>query len=232
MLFVSKQSLHTAIENFINGLSLDYLESYDIIRAIDMYNIDCGDDIESTLDKVDDYDNFQQEVIYDHKAMEFLSDNDNSLSESLRLAEELGYGVSDLNSELLASILKTQYCIDEWYEVKDAIQDEFKYAETLEWNYDIDVPKDEQELNALQSIVDAVNDDGKEWFSCVIDDSSLDATVHVFINQQGLNESEVLEHLDYITQEQLDESEDIKYMELDLSDLSEVLSSHRLIIVE
>lgn len=47
----------------------------------------------------------ETEIIYYNKAIKFLTDNDPSLKDSLALAEELGYKVDDINSELLASLL-------------------------------------------------------------------------------------------------------------------------------
>lgn len=46
-----------------------------------------------------------QEIIYYSRAMEYLAENDASLTTSLSLAEDFGFKPSDLNSELLATIL-------------------------------------------------------------------------------------------------------------------------------
>ena len=48
------------------------------------------------------------EVIYHAVAMEYLSENDPSLNESMELAQDMGYEPKDINSELLASLLQTQ----------------------------------------------------------------------------------------------------------------------------
>ena len=55
------------------------------------------------------------EVIYYHKAMEFLSEHDPSLSQSLALAEEMGFDLSsgELNSEKLASLLASEMLQEE-----------------------------------------------------------------------------------------------------------------------
>lgn len=47
----------------------------------------------------------QVDIIYYSNAINYLQKNDNSLRQSLELAEELGYNLSSVNSELLASIL-------------------------------------------------------------------------------------------------------------------------------
>lgn len=49
------------------------------------------------------------EIIYYDNAMEFLMKNDNGLHECMEIASEYGYEVSQLNSELLASLLATKY---------------------------------------------------------------------------------------------------------------------------
>lgn len=50
----------------------------------------------------------EDEVIYYSNAMKYLSENDNSLQESMALADELGYSPKDINSELLATLLQQQ----------------------------------------------------------------------------------------------------------------------------
>lgn len=46
-----------------------------------------------------------QEIIYYDNALEYLSDNDPSLKESLQLADDLWFDCKSLNSEILATIL-------------------------------------------------------------------------------------------------------------------------------
>lgn len=80
-----------------------------------------------TVDGVEDFlhDNqyFNVEIIYYSKAMDYLSENDNSLTESLGLAQDMGYEVKDLNSELLASIHASQKAQDDFWELKDEIEE-------------------------------------------------------------------------------------------------------------
>ena len=47
---------------------------------------------------------FHEEIIYYNVAIDYLKENDPSLSESLEIAEEYGYNTENLNSELLASL--------------------------------------------------------------------------------------------------------------------------------
>jgi hypothetical protein len=63
-----------------------------------------------------DSDCFNIEIIYYHRAMEFLMRYDGSLKDSLRIAEDFGIELSDLNSETLASLLASQMIHEEFYE--------------------------------------------------------------------------------------------------------------------
>lgn len=48
------------------------------------------------------------EVIYYSNAIKYLSEHDASLSDSMALADELGYEIKNINSELLATLLMQQ----------------------------------------------------------------------------------------------------------------------------
>ena len=58
--------------------------------------------------------------------MEYLTENDTSLSESLEIADGLGYKPSDLNSEILATLLKSQNIREEFFELRHEINDFFE----------------------------------------------------------------------------------------------------------
>ena len=64
---------------------------------------------------------FQIEIIYYSKAIKYLSENDQSLCKSLELADDFGYELKDLNSELLASILASNNAQDSFYNLKNEI---------------------------------------------------------------------------------------------------------------
>jgi hypothetical protein len=86
-------------------------------------SVDC---IEKILDANDC---FNVEVIYYHRAMEFLMKNDGSLKESLEIANDLGFDASSLNSELLASLLASQMINQEFHEYYTELEnliEEFK----------------------------------------------------------------------------------------------------------
>lgn len=69
---------------------------------------------------------FEIEVIYYRSAIEYLSENDPSLRESLEIADEYGYKCSDLNSEMLASLLKSRNFEEEFYSNRTEIEQLFE----------------------------------------------------------------------------------------------------------
>ena len=73
----------------------------------------------------------ESEIIYYYKAIEYLKDNDNSLYESLNIAIEHGYTIENLNSELLATLLYQKELFQEWYNIKDDIENHFNELENI-----------------------------------------------------------------------------------------------------
>lgn len=102
-------------------------ELYDETEIDMEYEIVNGD----LPDTIDDFMDLVQErvgeieVIYYHNAMEYLKDNDPSLQYSLEIADNMGYETKNLNSELLATLLKQQNVSEEIYNHKDAIEEAF-----------------------------------------------------------------------------------------------------------
>jgi len=90
------------------------------------------DTVEDITEILEDNNALDQEVIYYSNAMEYLKENDSSLRESLALAHELGYTADKINSELLASLLKTQNCRNEWNEFTSELEDFINELEETE----------------------------------------------------------------------------------------------------
>ena len=65
----------------------------------------------------------ESEIIYYSKAIAYLSENDNSLYESLEIAKEYGYSIENLNSELLATLLYQQNFTNEWYNISEQVEE-------------------------------------------------------------------------------------------------------------
>ena len=66
------------------------------------------------------------EIIYYSNAIKFLQENDPSLKESLEIAEEYGFEIGSLNSEVLASLLASRQAEEEFYDLQSEIDDFFQ----------------------------------------------------------------------------------------------------------
>lgn len=80
---------------------------------------------EDLRNSIEDGDGFDVEIIYYSKAMEYLANNDPSLSESLQIASEVGYTPDQLNSEILASLLASQNARSNFQSLESEIEDFF-----------------------------------------------------------------------------------------------------------
>ena len=65
------------------------------------------------------------EIIYYHKAIDYLSENDPSLSDSIALATDYGCAIDNLNSEFLASILASDILRTQFFELENEINEIF-----------------------------------------------------------------------------------------------------------
>ena len=93
-----------------NNLDIDMDYIYDENKDFDQLNEDVIQYIH------------ESEIIYYSKAMAYLSENDNSLYESLEIAKEYGYTIEKLNSELLATLLYQQNFTNEWYNISEQVE--------------------------------------------------------------------------------------------------------------
>jgi hypothetical protein len=110
------------IEEFLGNLDT----TIDILSMVNAEDINSFDDL---YDKLDDCRGFEVEIIYYSNAMEYLRMHDTSLMCSMEIAEECGYTLSSINSELLASLLASSVCRDEFMELKSEIDDFFDELE-------------------------------------------------------------------------------------------------------
>jgi intracellular sulfur oxidation DsrE/DsrF family protein len=76
---------------------------------------------EEIRDILEDNAAFNIDVIYYSEAVKFLMRHDNSLRQSLDIASDLGYEIKDINSELLASLLASEIARNDFYELKNKI---------------------------------------------------------------------------------------------------------------
>lgn len=107
------------METFLNTLHTDIDLTY-------IYNQDMT--FEEFEEAVTEYIR-SEEIIYYYKAMELLQEHDPSLNHSLELASELGYTTDNINSELLATLLYQDILQDEWFEIRDEVQEKFEELE-------------------------------------------------------------------------------------------------------
>ncbi len=91
----------------ISELLKDY-EGYYEISEEDIELMDAEDLIDKIEGQIEENGGFNVEIVYNSNAMEYLSEHDPSLEDSLNLAMEFGYKIDDLNSEILASLLASE----------------------------------------------------------------------------------------------------------------------------
>ena len=117
------------IETFFAELDKQIDLNDNIINYVDINSIDNDDAFTSIYEMIHENGGFDIEVIYYSNAIEYLQQNDPSLRESLEIASDLGFEVKNLNSEVLASLLKSQNVRDEFLDFRDEINDFFHELE-------------------------------------------------------------------------------------------------------
>ena len=117
-----KTTLKTQIEEFLKSLNIDNLE---VMDYVDIEDIDINNAFDSIYGQIDDAGGFNVEIIYYSNAIQYLSENDKSLMNSLGIAQEFGYEVKDLNSEVLASLLASENARNDFQEKETDIDNFF-----------------------------------------------------------------------------------------------------------
>ena len=125
----AQQTRTEKIETFFAELDQQIELNDNIINYVDIDAIDNDDAFTSIYEMIYENGGFDIEVIYYWKAIEYLQENDPSLMEALEIAAEYGYEVKNLNSEILASLLKSQNVRDEFLDFRDEINDFFQELE-------------------------------------------------------------------------------------------------------
>lgn len=104
----------------LNELTMDALDFY-ASDHLDDGDLDSGTD--AVIDWLQEAINDEAEIIYYSRAIEFLQENDPSLTRALEIAQEFGYSLDDLNSEKLATILNYEILTEELGKIRDEIDD-------------------------------------------------------------------------------------------------------------
>lgn len=105
------------------------LRHIDLLYYINAENVNSFNDI---YEQVEEQGGFNVEIIYYSKAMEYLMENDTSLQNSMELAADFGYTPENINSELLASLLASQYSMEELYKCEHEITEFFNTLDNEE----------------------------------------------------------------------------------------------------
>ena len=117
------------IEDFLANLDT----TIDILSMVNAEDINSFDDL---YDALSNNNGFDVEITYYASAMEYLRMHDSSLRCSMDIAEEYGFSLSSINSEVLASLLASSVCRDEFMELKSEIDDFFDELEDDEEEVD------------------------------------------------------------------------------------------------
>ena len=125
----AQQTRTEKIETFFAELDQQIELNDNIINYVDIDEIDNNDAFTSIYEMIEENDGFNCDVIYYSNAIKYLQENDPSLNESLEIAAEYGYDIKNINSEILASLLKSQNVRDEFLDFRDEINDFFQELE-------------------------------------------------------------------------------------------------------
>jgi hypothetical protein len=98
------------------------MNNLDIMYHVDADEVNSFDDV---YEAIENDRGFEVEIIYYRNAMEYLMERDTSLRESLEIAEEYGYTPSNITSEVLASLLASKECREEFMSYEDEITEFF-----------------------------------------------------------------------------------------------------------
>ena len=103
------------IKNTLQDLSLEYLgeDATEFLCSSDELD---DYDTHQIYDELHDNGFFNVDIIYYYKAIEYLKENDCSLSESIEIATEYGYTLENINSETLASLHASRQREDKFWE--------------------------------------------------------------------------------------------------------------------
>ncbi len=109
--------------NLLTELSDKYGLPHDINNFLNDQTRADITDFDHLCDELRDNGFFEVEILYYNSAMKYLLANDNSLSESLEIADAMGYEVKDLNSELLASLLASKDLQYNFYRLEEEVNE-------------------------------------------------------------------------------------------------------------
>lgn len=98
----------------------------DVTGCVKVEDIDIEDPYTSIYEQIDDNGGFNIDIIYYSKAIKYLAENDASLNDCLAIADEYGYELKNLNSEILASLLASSVERENFSKFEDEINEFFE----------------------------------------------------------------------------------------------------------
>jgi hypothetical protein len=117
---LEKMTRKEKIKKFLSELETE--TEIDILDCIDVENVNDYSDI---YDQIEENGGFDIDIIYYANAMKYLSEHDISLRESMSLVSSMGLECSNINSEVLASLLASQQAEEDFQELESEIDDFF-----------------------------------------------------------------------------------------------------------
>lgn len=151
------------IEDFDFTAFNNYVDKHDVLRCIQEESFDFDpDDFDNFKEQIQDYfqenDLLDQEIIYHANAIEFLKKHDQSLQQSIELANVNDYPIEHINSELLASLLATSYAQEEFgdFLASDTLQEIFDFLALENLKQELEKIKNERlELNQKELSIES-----------------------------------------------------------------------------
>ncbi len=136
----TKKELYTELEkrtfDFFRSLDSktdvcinDYIYTKDVIDINNLESFDSSIIFEEITNLLEENGAFNLEIIYYSNAIDYLKENDPSLSESLEIATEYGYETQNLDSEILASLLYAKNETEKYYNLESDITSFFEEIE-------------------------------------------------------------------------------------------------------
>ena len=109
------------IYNKLKEFDLNGWLDFQICDFVSFEDLEQINDFTDLCHHLEDNQAFDIEIIYYSKAIEYLQDNDASLSDSINIALELGYRLENINSELLASLHASENARELFYNCEKEI---------------------------------------------------------------------------------------------------------------
>jgi hypothetical protein len=116
----TKQTLQNELRSIEieSGYLSDFINVEDFSQDAEIYKYTTDEEFkEEIYNMLDSEGAFYVEIMYYNNAIDYLRREDFSLTISLELANDAGYKLTDLTSEILASLLASENCRDNFLEM-------------------------------------------------------------------------------------------------------------------